>query len=119
MESEEQDIPDRPPDHWSIASDLWRDVEAELPPGTPEDLRRQLEADCYGLFERAFDHRHIETEVSVTGDWGPEFVAAFVKRAVEVGTRQVFNIMLGELLQLRVEVATLKAKVRNLERDSR
>jgi hypothetical protein len=119
MGTEKENIPGEFPKHWGIAHDLWREVEAGLPADTPQEMRRQLEADCYGLFERAFDTRRLDTEVSITGEWGPEFVSAFVKRAVEVGTRQVFNTMLSELLRLRVEVAVLKTKIRALERDNR
>jgi hypothetical protein len=115
MASFKDEVPDELPEHLVTADDLWRDMERDLPADTPEDLRRTLEQDCRALFERAFDVKRLETEVSVSGEWGPEFVGAFVKRAVEVGTRQVFNTMLGEIVQLRVELTTLSRRVRLLE----
>jgi len=115
MTTGEGNVPESIPPHWATAHDLWLDVERALPAETTPELREQLEKDCYGLFERAFDQSRLETQLSMSGEWGPEFVVEMVRRTVELGSRQVFNTLLAELLQLRVEVAVLKTKVRRLE----
>ena len=115
MPDNREGAPESLPAHWSTAHDLWRDVERFLPAETPTDMRAQLERDCCAVFERVFDMRGQETQISMSGEWGPEFVAEMVRRTVELAARQVSSKLILELVLLRVEVACLKTRVRNLE----
>ena len=112
----EEEAEDHFPAHWAEAHDAWMKIEAELPPNTPAELRAQMESDCYGLLERLSAKRGRETHVSVSGEWGPDFMAALVSGAVEAGKAQVLDALLEELLRLRLEGAEMKERIRHLEK---
>ena len=100
------------PKEWIGAHEAWEAVERAIPKETPENVRKQIEEDCYGVLMRIFGKKQPEFQYS--GPWGPEVFEGTVETLTKMINNNFAKFAL-ELILLRVEFACYKTR---LEEDS-